>query len=96
MRQVSIEFSVRHLQVAAQRTLAAATSPLVARMNRNGMDPGADLAGGVVGGFVGTSTSVFLHPRQPIQPAHLVPLLPRRSPDRDVRVVHVRVVVPVQ
>jgi len=52
MRQVSIEFSVRHLQVAAQRTLAAATSPLVARMNRNGMDPGADLAGGVVGGFV--------------------------------------------
>ena len=47
-----MEFSSRHVQVSAQRSLAATTSPLVARMKRNGMDPGADLAGGVVGGFV--------------------------------------------
>lgn len=63
-----MEFSSRHVQVSAQRSLAATTSPLVARMKRNGMDPGAlicDAPGGavifaVLGVFVDVEADVVL------------------------------------
>lgn len=40
MRTWSIPNSSRHLHVSAQRVLAAATSPFVARMKRKGVAPG--------------------------------------------------------
>lgn len=51
-------FSSRQVQVSAQRSLAAATSPLVARMKRNGIDPGADFCGDKAGPFVWVAVAV--------------------------------------